>query len=424
MTRSSLGKIGLGLGGIAALAALAWNYLALPTSTQWTDEEQRLIASLSLSQLPRLPADPSNAQADNPDAAELGHALYFDTRLSSTGAVACATCHKPERMFTDGLKLAVGAGIGNRHTPSLVGLSYSPWFYWDGRKDSQWAQALAPLEAKHEHAMTRSDLARLILSDADYSARYRSAFGALPGFDIPAGASPLGDDIERAKWEGLPETEQQAINEIFTNIGKALAAYQRKIQPGRARFDDYADQLSRDDSAFVGQGDELAADELQGLRLFIGKAMCVTCHNGPLFTNHEFHNTGVLANPGELPSMARYDGVRLARLDPFNCLGEFSDAESAQCTELRFARDTNDLVGANKTPTLRNVDLTAPYMHGGQIADLAEVMRHYNEAPTSMLSHNEAKPLGLRPPELRALEAFMHTLTAPLATDSRWLEAP
>jgi hypothetical protein len=77
MTRSSLGKIGLGLGGIAALAALAWNYLALPTSTQWTDEEQRLIASLSLNQLPRLPADPSNAQADNPDAAELGHASVF-----------------------------------------------------------------------------------------------------------------------------------------------------------------------------------------------------------------------------------------------------------------------------------------------------------------------------------------------------------
>ena len=424
MTRSSLGKIGLGLGGIAALAALAWNYLALPTATQWTDEEKRLIASLSLNQLPALPADPSNAQADNPDAAELGHALYFDTRLSSTGAVACATCHKPERMFTDGLKLAVGAGIGNRHTPSLVGLSYSPWFYWDGRKDSQWAQALAPLEAKHEHATTRSDLARLILSDADHTTRYRSAFGALPGFDIPAGASPLGDDTERAKWEGLPKAEQQAINEIFTNVGKALAAYQRKIQPGRARFDDYADRLSRDDSALVAQGDELATDELQGLRLFIGKAMCVTCHNGPLFTNHEFHNTGVLANPGELPSMARYDGVRIARLDPFNCLGEFSDAESTQCTELRFARDTNDLVGANKTPTLRNVDLTAPYMHGGQIADLAAVMRHYNEAPTSMLSHNEAKPLGLRPPELRALEAFMHTLTAPLATDSSWLETP
>ncbi len=152
--------------------------------------------------------------------------------------------------------------------------------------------------------------------------------------------------------------------------------------------------------------------------------MCVTCHNGPLFTNHEFHNTGVLANRGELRSMARYDGIRTARLDPFNCLGEFSDAENSECIELRFARDTNDLVGAHKTPTLRNVDLTAPYMHGGQITDLAAVMRHYNEAPTSMLSHNEAKPLGFTPPELRALEAFMHTLTAPLATDPRWLKAP
>jgi cytochrome c peroxidase len=327
-------------------------------------------------------------------------------------------------MFTDGLKLAVGAGVGDRHTPSLVGLSYSPWFYWDGRKDSQWAQALAPLEAKHEHATTRSDLARLIKSDANYASLYEAAFGNLPKFEIPANASPLGDDSERAAWLSLSDDEQHSISKVFANIGKSLAAYQRKLLPGRARFDDYAERMLGDDSAKVNQGDVLSAAELQGLRLFIGKAMCVTCHNGPLFTNHEFHNTGVLANPGELPSMARYDGIRTARLDPFNCLGEFSDAENSECIELRFARDTNDLVGAHKTPTLRNVDLTAPYMHGGQITDLAAVMRHYNEAPTSMLSHNEAKPLGLRPPELRALEAFMHTLTAPLATDPRWLKAP
>ena len=194
--------------------------------------------------------------------------------------------------------------------------------------------------------------------------------------------------------------------------------------PGAARFDNYAAALAASGSAERDQGDALSAEERRGLQLFIDKGMCVTCHNGPLFTNHEFHNTGVLANPGELPPMARYDGVRSAREDPFNCLGEFSDADPDQCIELRFARDTNDLVGAHKTPTLRNVALTAPYMHGGQISDLAAVMRHYNEAPTSMLSHNEAKPLNLRPPELRALEAFMHTLTAPLATDPRWLRSP
>ena len=421
---SRTSKIGIGLGLIAVLGGLGWNYFSIPTSDQWSDEERRLIASLSLDQLPLLPADPSNAKADDPNAIALGHALYFDTRLSATGAVSCATCHKPELMFTDGLKLAVGAGVGDRNTPSLVGLSYSPWFYWDGRKDSQWAQALAPLEAKHEHATTRSDLARLIKSDANYASLYEAAFGNLPKFEIPADASPLGDDSERAAWLSLSDDEQHSISKVFANIGKSLAAYQRKLLPGRARFDDYAERMLGDDSAKVNQGDVLSAAELQGLRLFIGKAMCVTCHNGPLFTNHEFHNTGVLANPGELPSMARYDGIRTARLDPFNCLGEFSDAENSECIELRFARDTNDLVGAHKTPTLRNVDLTAPYMHGGQIADLAAVMRHYNEAPTSMLSHNEAKPLGLRPPELRALEAFMHTLTAPLATDPRWLKAP
>jgi cytochrome c peroxidase len=131
-----------------------------------------------------------------------------------------------------------------------------------------------------------------------------------------------------------------------------------------------------------------------------------------------------MAIRGELPPMARYDGVRIARDDPFNCLGDYSDAESSECTELRFARDANDLVGAQKTPTLRNVSKTAPYMHGGQIKTLLEVVRHYNDAPTSMLSHNEAKPLGLRPSEIKQLEAFLLTLTAPLATAKKWLSPP
>jgi cytochrome c peroxidase len=150
----------------------------------------------------------------------------------------------------------------------------------------------------------------------------------------------------------------------------------------------------------------------------------VSCHNGPLLSNFEFHNTGILAVAGQMPGMGRYQGIRTAREDPFNCLGEYSDASPEQCLELRFARDTNELVGANKTPTLRNVTETAPYMHGGQIATLPEVMEHYNEAPVSMLSHNEAKPLELRPAQLKQLVAFMHSLTAPLATEQRWLQPP
>ena len=192
--------------------------------------------------------------------------------------------------------------------------------------------------------------------------------------------------------------------------------------PGLSRFDEYADQASSE-SGISGNG-ALSREEIAGLKLFIGDGQCISCHNGPLLTNFEFHNTGVLAVAGQLPPMGRYDGVRLAREDDFNCLSDYSDTEPDECIELRFAKDDSELVGAQKTPSLRNVAKTAPYMHGGQIADLTAVMRHYNDAPTSMLSHNEAKPLGLRRVQLSQLVAFMRTLTAPLNVDTRWLAAP
>lgn len=414
----------LSIVAVLLLAAVAlWNFFTAPLPAQWTEEQQRLINSLSLTNLPPLPEDPSNSVADNLLAAELGQRLYFDTRLSRDNSVACATCHKPELMFTDGLSLAVGIDIGPRHTPGLVGLSYSPWFYWDGRKDSQWAQALAPLEASHEHATDRVRALHLLAGDSVYREMYEQLFGSLPiESDLPDSASPLGDSLQQAAWDGLGVDSQTAVSRFFSNLGKAIAAYERKIIPGPSRFDEYADSLAG--SSATRQGDLLSTAEIAGLSLFIGKAQCISCHNSPLFTNHEFHNTGVLAVSGQLPTMGRYEGIRTARDDPFNCLGEFSDATPSECIELRFARDENDLVGALKTPTLRNVSLTAPYMHGGQMASLAEVIEHYDSAPTSMLSHNEAKPLGLRSVERRQLQRFLETLTAPLATDSKWLSAP
>jgi len=407
---------------VAGLAFLVWSYVPLPTDNSWDNTDIRLIKSLSLSALPELAKDPSNSVGDLESAAEFGQALFFDQRLSGNGAVACASCHKPELSFTDGLELATGTAIGPRHTPSLLGISYSPWFYWDGRKDSQWSQALAPLEAGHEHNTDRTTVAQLISQDKGYRNRYESIFGPLPGTLPTVSATPLGKEAQVEQWNNLATTVQVQINTVFTNAGKALAAYQRKIVPGRSRFDDFADSLN---SASSEETDSiLSSAEIAGLSLFIDKGQCASCHNGPLFTNHEFHNTGVMAIRGELPPMARYDGVRIARLDPFNCLGEYSDAQSNECTELRFARDENELVGAQKTPTLRNVSETAPYMHGGQIKTLNEVVRHYNDAPTSMLSHNEAKPLGLRPLEIKQLEAFLMTLTAPLATATKWLNPP
>lgn len=414
--------LALTLSSAAGIAFLVWSYVPLPSAQSWDDSDIRLIKSLSLSALPTLAKDLSNAAGDLENAAELGHALFFDRRLSGNGTVACASCHKPELSFTDGLELAAGTSIGPRHTPSLLGISYSPWFYWDGRKDSQWSQALAPLEASHEHNTDRTTVAQLIIQDQSYRKRYESIFGPMPDALPNVSATPLGNEAQVDEWNKLSGSTQVQINKVFTNAGKALAAYQRKIVPGRSRFDDFADSVSLDWSE--GIDSPLSSAEIAGLSLFIDKGQCASCHNGPLFTNHEFHNTGVMAIRGELPPMARYDGVRIARDDPFNCLGDYSDAQPNECTELRFARDENDLVGAQKTPTLRNVSETAPYMHGGQIKTLNEVVRHYNDAPTSMLSHNEAKPLGLRPLEINQLEAFLQTLTAPLATAEKWLSPP
>jgi len=412
----------LASGCLLGAGLAVWQQIPAPLPDTWSPAELALIRSLSLSQLPPLPADPSNAFADDERAAELGQKLYFDTRLSGNGTVSCASCHRPELMFTDGLPLAVGTSGGTRHTPSLVGLSYSPWFYWDGRKDSQWAQALAPLEAPHEHDIDRLSVARLVTGDRSYQVMYQEIFGPAP--PLPSGgiASPLGREAFIAGWNTLDAAQREAINRVFVNVGKSIAAYQRKMQPGRTRFDNYADAIAEGEER-TGNG-QLDSTELAGLDLFLNKGQCINCHNGPLFTNHDFHNTGVRVLASQLPPMGRYDGVRIARWDPFNCLGEYSDASSGECIELEFARDTNELVGAHKTPTLRNVSWTAPYMHGGQIGSLEDVIRHYDEAPVSMLSHNEAKPLALRSVEHRQLVAFLKTLSAPLATPARWLTAP
>ena len=168
----------------ALVGLLAWRLLPDPLPAEWTPEQRALIQSLSLSRLPATPGDPSNAVAESELAAELGHRLYFDQRLSGNGEVACANCHQPKNYFTDDRTLAVGTQTGFRHTPSLVGLAYSPWFYWDGRKDSQWAQALAPIEAGHEHNLDRLQVARLIVEDPLYKSQYEAIFQPLPA--LPA----------------------------------------------------------------------------------------------------------------------------------------------------------------------------------------------------------------------------------------------
>ncbi len=366
----------------------------------WTPAEIELLRSLWIGSLPPVPADPSNAVADDPRAARLGQRLFFDTRLSANGEVACATCHQPEHLFTDGLDVAIGVARGDRHTMGLAGVAYSPWLFWDGRKDSLWSQALGPLENPIEHGGNRLQFAELLAADNQYRTEYEALFGDLP--ELP--------------------NEDRVITEVFVNMGKAIAAYQRLLLPGESRFDRYVQALLGNHAAQMES--ILNEDEVAGLRLFIGNAQCVNCHNGPLFTNNEFHNTAVLPATGKLPSMGRVGAVREARADPFNCLGHFNDDPDADCAELRFARTGDELIGTHKTPSLRNVALTPPYMHAGQVNSLTEIIDQYDRAPLALVGHNEAKQLDLTRNERRQLEAFLHTLNGSLATSPEWLAAP
>jgi len=402
-----------------------WWYGTHSTHT-WTAAERVLLQSLHLDSLQPLPPDPGNQAGDNALAARMGHLLFFDTRLSANGEVACATCHQPRLRFTDGLPQARALGQSARNTQSIVGAAWSPWFYWDGRKDSQWAQALSPLEDPVEHGSNRMRLVRLVVEDPQYLALYADSFGTVPDLSdadrFPADAAPGGDAHLHVAWQRMDAADQMLVSLVFANIGKALAAYQRLLQPGPSRFDAYVAAVLAGDMA---RGQSLFnADEAQGLRLFIGAGRCIECHNGPLFTNNEFHNTGLLPAPGSVPDQGRSRALALLTSDPFNCSGTFSKASAEQCLELTYMRTGPELVGAMRTPSLRNLGDTAPYMHKGQFWSLREVLAHYNDAPLALIGHNEAEPLGLSKRELRQLEDFLRTLDAALATAVQWLVAP
>ncbi len=362
----------------ALLIIVASIAIAAVRSESWTADEVEQLRSLSLAELEPLPSDPSNRVADDPRAVALGKRLFFDARLSSNAKVSCASCHVPNREFQDDKPLAHGVGTTARRTMPIAATAYAPFLFWDGRKDSLWSQALGPLESPVEHGGTREQYAQVVA--ANYRAEYEQIFG------------PLADPTS-----------------VFVNIGKSIAAYERRIQYGPSRFDRYVDALLKNGRA---PKNLMTSDEIAGLRLFIGKANCTQCHNGPLLTNNEFHNTGVPAGAAAEPDRGRMTGARAVINDEFNCKSKWSDAKPEQCSELDFiATDSHELERAFKVPSLRNVADRAPYMHAGQIATLDDVVAHYNKAPAAPTGHTELKPLQLNADEVRQLVAFLRTLS-------------
>ena len=406
--------------GVSGLAFGTGNP-ATPPRDQWSATELGVLASLRLSQLPPTPSDPSNAFEASATAIDLGRRLFHDTRLSQNQAVSCASCHDAQKQFQDGLPVGKGVGTGARRTMPIVGSGHSPWLFWDGRKDSLWAQALGPLEDAAEHGGNRTRYAQLM--QTHYPTAYEKTFGKMPA--LPAGpvdASPTGTPTEKAAWKAMDAGTQQNVNRVFANLGKAIAAFEKTLAHGETRFDQYVEGMVRGDR---GAQQFLSPQEVDGLRVFIGKGQCVTCHNGPLFTDQSFHNTGVPPRDAGKPDPGRAAAIAKVQSDEFNCLGAFSDAKASQCQELRFlTTDDPSLVGAFKTPSLRDVALRPPFMHAGQFASLEEVIAHYVRAPAAAVGHTELahgapghterKPIRLSDHEIKALVAFMGSLSGPV----------
>jgi len=424
MRMSRRQRIAFILGLVASILGLASTLSAHQhQSSTWTVKERSLLHSLSLASELRLPSDPSNKYADDSAAARFGHSLFFDVRLSRTGTVSCASCHISEKNFQDGLRVGHGESDGTRRTMPIAGTARSSWYFWDGRADSQWEQALGPLENPVEHGGDRTQYVLLVARE--YRTVYESVFGRLPSLHgLPAHAGPVPATASAEAWMRLPPARRDDISRVYANIGKAIAAYERRIDFASARFDRYvAAEL-----AGVPQtsASALSSDEVAGLRLFIGKANCVNCHNGASFTDDHFHNTGVASlHPEAAPDSGRSVGVVKALAAEFSCTSKYSDAAPGECAELRFAVSGDaSLVRAFKPPSLRNVVDRAPYMHAGQLASLGDVLEHYSSAPRAVLGLSELKPLHLSATERRQLIAFLGTLTSPLTAPAGYLSAP
>jgi cytochrome c peroxidase len=370
---------------------------ALPPAAErrmdgFTPRELRII--FTLSPLPDPPPDPTNAVADNPAAARLGQFLFFDPGLSAGNRVSCATCHDPARGWTDGRSVP---GDGLRHVPSLLNVAYERWFFWDGRADSLFSQALQPIEQPREMGGSRKEVARRIREDSELAAAYREVFGP------------------------LPEESVESTDRIFSNVGKAIAAFERKLISGNSPFDAYVAALRSGDA--IGRRSYPKASR-RGLRLFVGRANCVLCHKGPTFSDQEFHDLGL---PDDLPAgredTGRFGGIERLLQDPFNATGKFSDApDGGRGLPTAVLVNSDRWKGAFKTPGLRNVAITAPYFHRGQFRTLEQVVQFYStledprpgrKAPADgpPRGHGTLVPLNLSGSEIADLVAFLKTLT-------------
>lgn len=372
----------------------------------------------SLSPVAAPPADPTNALAGDERAVLLGQALFFQPGMSGHGDFSCASCHLPEKAFTDGLPVSLGRGLGTRNAPTVLDSAHERWLFRDGRADTLWSQALQPIEDPVEMGGSRAGVVRTLLAEPVLRAFYDRVFGGDPGddladlaaADLPGHARPVPEDDghpHAVAWAQLPPDSQARIDRVFANVGKALAAYERRLLSGPSGFDRWA----------AGDDDALTESAVRGFALFVGRAGCQRCHPGPRFTDGEFHNLGVPPSDGGAPrDPGRFQGARRLKEDAFASTGPHSDApQGGRSLATRTLRVSGEDWGAFKTPSLRNVARTPPYMHAGEFGTLHEVVRFYSTLEGAMTGGHHAEstlqPADLSDEEIADLVAFLESLS-------------
>jgi cytochrome c peroxidase len=338
---------------------------------------QRLAMAIPLG----LPADTWDyyVPRDNPltpAKIELGRKLFFDARLSSDGKVACASCHDPKLAFTDGKTVAEGVAgrRGTRNSPTLLNATFNTGQFWDGRADTLEEQAIQPLINPLEMGNgSHGEVVERLRAIPEYRAEFQSVFGAEARIEL---------------------------------VGKAISAYERTLVSGDSPLDRF----------IAGDQNAIGEDAKRGFAIFRGKGRCSRCHAFsdamPFFTDFSYHNTGVAANHPNFDNLAR-QAYAVVETDKANAaIAALAKQEGGQ--ELGRVLVTYQVfdIGSYRTPSLRNIALTAPYFHDGSAKTLADVVKFYNEGGRQNINREwDLNALSLTEEEQKDLVAFLQTLT-------------
>lgn len=344
-----------------------------------------------------LPSAHGNSRADDDATALFGFHVFFDGRFSKDASVRCASCHQPEQHFTDG-EATPSHGLGSvpRNTPTLLNAAWDRWFFWDGRADSLWSQPLFALENPSEMGTTRLAIAHTVHDG--FAGEYTALFGALPDMSAwPAQGKP-GD----AAFDRLGAADREAVNRIAANVGKALEAYLRRVAAGPSPLDAY----------LGGDTQAIDASAQRGLGVFV-RVGCIQCHSGKNLTDDSFHNLGV-PNPADVaPDTGRAAGLVILAANPFNASGSYYDGDPGSLRNDDSAADAPALTGAFKTPSLRNLEFSAPYGHNGVFTSLEEAVDFHLQGgapPAVGTLDGLLQPTALTAADRADLLAFLHTM--------------